>query len=95
MFWYWPSQNPSGQVVQLWDEWVHNALGEELAEQQGWKGCVDLHDGGKCTTSKVVDNIKLGGAVDSFEGQDALQRDLDILDHWAIVSGLKCNRNKC
>lgn len=28
------SQHPSGQVVQLWDEQVHDALSEELVEGQ-------------------------------------------------------------
>lgn len=26
-------------IVQLWDERVHNAVGEELAECQSWKDC--------------------------------------------------------
>lgn len=32
-------QHPSGQVVLQWDEQVQGVLGEELAEQQGSKGC--------------------------------------------------------
>jgi len=36
---YCPSQQPSGQVVQLWDQQVYGALGEEMAEGQGSKGC--------------------------------------------------------
>lgn len=31
--------------------------------------------------ASFFDNIKLGDAVDSFEGPDAFQRDLDVLDH--------------
>lgn len=36
--WYCPSQRPSRQAVQLWDEWVHGVLGEDLAEGQSSKG---------------------------------------------------------
>lgn len=40
--------------------------------------CLDARD--ECTISKFVDDMKLGTAADSFEGQDALQRDLDELE---------------
>ncbi|KAK4816397.1 hypothetical protein QYF61_016714 [Mycteria americana] len=44
---------------------------------------------------QVFDDTYLGGAVDSFKGQDGLQRDLDRLEHWGIVNGMKFNKNKC
>jgi len=44
---------------------------------------------------QVADLTKLGGAVDSPKGQEALQSDLDTVGHLAISSRMKCNKGKC
>ncbi|KAK4827795.1 hypothetical protein QYF61_021748 [Mycteria americana] len=53
----------------------------------------DLDAGVECTISKSVDNTELGRAVDSLEGQEALQRGLDGLEHWAMINGMEFNNN--
>jgi len=47
------------------------------------------------TISKFADDTKLGGAIDSLEGQEALQRDLNRLQHWAMINGVKFYRSIC
>lgn len=41
-----------------------------------------VRSGIECTFSIFADDIKLCDAVDTLEGWDAIQRDLDRLEQW-------------
>ena len=55
----------------------------------------DLDDNVVNWISKFADDTKIGGVVDSEEGFQSLQRDLDQLEKWAEKWQMEFNADKC
>jgi len=49
----------------------------------------------KCTITKFADDTKLGEAVDSLEGRESFQKDLDRLESWEIINHMKLKKSNC
>ncbi|KAJ7409346.1 rna-directed dna polymerase from mobile element jockey-like [Willisornis vidua] len=56
---------------------------------------VDVDGGTECTFRKFAKNNKSCGTVNTPEGKNAVQRDLDTLERWTCANSMKFNKTKC
>ena len=54
----------------------------------------DIDSGIECSLSMFADGAKLWDVVNTPEGRDAIQRDLDRLEQWAQVNLMSFNKSK-
>jgi len=52
----------------------------------------DTDDKIECILSKSADDTKLNSAVDTAEGKDVIQSDLDKLERWIFVNLMRFRR---
>ncbi|GAB0202789.1 mitochondrial enolase superfamily member 1 [Grus japonensis] len=55
----------------------------------------DMGSGIECTLSKFANDTKLCGVVDTLDGRDAIQRDLDRLERCVRENRMKFSKAKC
>ena len=73
---------------------MHQAGGQSQAEFPISNVFVnDLHAGLEDLLGKFADDTKLGGAVASTRGGEALHRGVDKIENWLSINCIKYNKN--
>ncbi|KAK4832523.1 hypothetical protein QYF61_023855 [Mycteria americana] len=75
--------------VETSNKWHSSGVVSGLARFKIFVG--DMESGVERNLSKFADDAKRCGAIDTLQGRDAIQRDLDRLESWACTNLMKFN----
>jgi len=90
------SPESGSQWLNVWMEISDEHVPQELVLEPILFNIFNYNNSGiECNFSKFADDTKVWGAMDSPEGWDAIQRDLDRLEQGAQVNLMKFSKSKC
>jgi len=77
--------------VETSDEWCSSGVGVGTLNIF----VSDMDSGIECTLRKFANGTKLCGMINTLEGRNAIQRDLDRFERWAHVNLMRFSKAKC
>ncbi|XP_010013866.1 PREDICTED: cyclic nucleotide-gated cation channel beta-3, partial [Nestor notabilis] len=90
-----PAKAPEPSKTENSTEPAKTTQQEQHQQNDGKEDANGIDSGIKCILSKFASNTKLSGTVNSLEGRDAIQRDLDRLEECVHMNLTRFKKAKC